>query len=599
MKVYTSSVRSPAWLLVGCAAVFVGLASAHGRADTPRDGHGREPGDDGVVRVTAVVTDTRGRPVPGLGAADFKLLVDGEPQAIDSVELTQAPREAPRSFAFLLDEFHTNASDSAVVRAALLRFADRALRPDDGVMVVKPLDSLTGLAPSADREAMRNAITTFEGRKGDYTPRTVFERNFMAQAPAAVASARAQIVTAALRAVGVSLAAARAVRPAIVFVTDGFPRARASRDVPASLLTAVRIANRAEAPVYAFAPALVPAPDHAPEADGPFAVLAALTARTGGALVTGTAALEPGLDRMTRDLDAHYVLTWRPAHGSDGRFHELQVGLTRPGAQVRARSGYLAPMSAAARAARTPAPTAPVRVLRRSNLILSWSGIIPAAPGRARVTVSWEPTASRATPGSRPRAASIVVTAAAPDGTRLFDAAVGPVGTGTAAAGVPDHASFDAPTGPVRIDMKILDTKGVVIDTDARDIVVPAHRPAGSTIYPPAVIRTRSGREFRLLASDPEAPGVPAREFRRTERLIIRVAALDAAGGPAPVAATLLNRTRQPMRALTPLADGLAPGIAQFDLPLSSLAPGDYSVRLTSGGLSDSASEYVLFRIVG
>ncbi len=595
---YTSSVRSPAWLLIGCVAALVGLSPARGLTDTPVAGPARAPGDDGVVRVTAVVTDARGRPVAGLKAEDFRLLVDGEPQAIDSVELAQPPGTAPRSFAFLLDEFHTNRSDSDAVRSALLRFVDRALRPDDEVMIVKPLDSLTGLAP-ASREAVRAAIATFEGRKDDYTPRTPFERSYLAQAPAAVAAARAQIVTAALRAIGVSLAAAAAARPAIVFITDGFPRARAGRDVPANLLTAVRIANRADAPVYAFAPALAPPADGAREPDAALAALAALTARTGGELVTGAAAFEPGLDRMTRDLDAHYVLICRPAHGSDGRFHELQVKLTRPGVQVRARSGYLSPISAAARAARTPAPSTPVRILRRSALIQSWSGITPAAPGRARVTITWEPAVPRAGAAPRPRPAAIVVTAAAPDGALLFDAAVGPVGMPAAEVTAPAYASFEAPVGPVRIDMKILDGKGVVIDTDARDIVVPGQRPAGSTIYPPVVLRSRSGREFRMLASNPDAPGVPAREFRRTERLIIRVAAVDAAGGPAPVAATLLNRVRQPMRALTPMGDELPPGLTQFDLPLSSLAPGDYSVRLTSTVRSDNTSEYVLFRIVG
>jgi len=558
------------------------------------------PDTDGIVRVTAIVTDRRGQPLAGLKPADFEILVDGKPQTLDTAELTKTPAALPRTFALLLDEFHTAASDSAAIRDALLRFVDQALRPGDVAMVVKPLDSLHTMAPTADRDAIRAAIATFEGRKGDYTARTAFERNYMAQAPTAVAGARAQIVTSALRAIGMTLSDNKNARPAIVLVSDGFERSRSSRDVPANLLTAIRIANRADAPVYAFAPALVPPlPDNTQPADPAFAALTALTTQTGGQLVTGAGELDSGLARMTRDLDAHYVLTYRPSHGSDGRFHALQIGIKRPGAQVRARTGYVAPMSAAERAANTPVSSAPLRVLRRSSLIQSWSGITPTTPGRVNVMVTWEPAVLGAAAPSRPRPASIVITAATPDGTVLFDGAVAHVGAVTAAAGVPTYAIFDAPLGPVRVDMKILDDKGIVIDTDARDITVPARRKTGPTIYPAAVLRTRSAREFRLMASDPHAPAAPAREFRRTERLIIRVAAVDESGQPTHVTGTLLNRLRQPMHTLTAMDDEIAPAITQFDLPLSSLPPGDYSVRLTSTGQTGSTAEYVTFKVVG
>ena len=375
-------------------------------------------------------------------------------------------------------------------------------------MVVKPLDSLTTVIPTTDRDTLRRAISTFEGRKGDYTPRTTFERNYMAQAPEAVEAARAQIVTAALRAIGVTLSEKKTGTPAIVLVSDGFARMRASRDVPANLLTAIRIANRADAAVYAFAPALTP-PSGTGDApvDPAFAALTALTAQTGGDLVAGISGLDSGLARMNRDLDAHYVLTYRGAHGGDGRFHVLQVGIKRQGALVRARTGYVAPLSAAlGAAAATPPSSSPLRVLRRSSLIQSWAGIIPAASGRASVMVTWEPALPRPGAAPRGRAASIVISASTPQGTMLFDAAVAAVGAAPAAADVPDHATFEAPVGPLRIDMKILDEKGIVIDTGlARHRLYPrrarparrftrqpscAHaRPASSARRPP--IRTR------------------------------------------------------------------------------------------------------------
>jgi VWFA-related protein len=582
---YTLPVRTLAALLL---AVILPLQAGPSSSALASD-------SEGVVRITAVVTDPRGQPVAGLKTADFDLLVDGKPQTLDSVEVAGAAADQPRTFAFLLDEFHTAAEHSTIVRESVLRFVDQYLKPSDFAMVVKPLDSLTTISPTADREAIRAAVSTFEGRKGDYTARTTFERSYMAQAPNAVASARAQIVTSALRTIGMSLSG-RKEKAAIVLVSDGFARIRSSREVPANLQTAIRIANRADAPIYAFAPALSPPPAGSTEpADPAWSALTALATQTGGALVTGTSGLDPGLARIARDLNAHYVLSYRAGHGSDGRFHSLQVGVKRKGAQVHARTGYVAPMSAAMKAAAAPAPSAPLRVLRRSALIQSWSGIAPTTPGHAGVLITWEPAAPRVGAEARGRASSIVITASAADGTVLFDAAVAPVGT----AGGPDVARFEAPVGPVRVDMKILDAKGVVIDTDARDIVIPAPRPGAPTIYPPAVLRTRSAREFRDVSVNPYAAPVPTREFRRTERLLIRVPALDASGQVTPVSAVLLNRLRQPMRDLPAMPVEHLNTVSQFDLPLASLAPGDYSIRLTATGSGGPVSEFVSFRVGG
>ena len=113
---------------------------------------------------------------------------------------------------------------------------------------------MTAIKPTDDRDAIRRAISSFEGRKGDYTPRTVFERNYMAQAPEAVRSARAQIVTSALRTIGTVLTQDGRGQVAIVLVSDGFERGRSGRDLPANLQSVVRVINRADAAVYAFTP---------------------------------------------------------------------------------------------------------------------------------------------------------------------------------------------------------------------------------------------------------------------------------------------------------------------------------------------------------
>ena len=557
----------------------------------------------GVVRVTAVVTDRRDQLLRNLKAADFEVVVDGQPQAIEGVEYVSG-NTSPRMYVFLLDEFHTAAEDSPAIREVLQRFVDTRLRPGDLTVVFKPLDALTSIKPSADREELRRAIATFEGRKGDYAPRTTFERNYMAQAPAAVQSARAQIVTSALRAIATAIPQLAASQPAvIVLISDGFARSRTGRDLPASLQSVVRVVNRADAPVYAFAPSLprqVEA-EGAPPPDPAFVALRSLTTESGGRLFAGPAERDAGFARMMSDLDAHYVLSYRAAHGNDGRFHMLQVEVKRPDVQVRARSGYVAPMSETMRAALAPPSTAPVRVLRRSPLIQSWSGVTPAETGRALVMVTWTPSAAWAptvtAATQKPRAATVVIKASTPDGTVLFDGPVGPTGD-PVSPGVPNHASFDAPLGPVRVDMKILDVKGVVIDTDTRDLTVPKPQSSGPTIYAPAVLRARSAREFRELSGDPNAAPVPTRDFWRTDRLLIRVPAFDASGSPVAVAATLLNRWRQPMRSVDPMSQP-SEAITQFDLPLAGLAPGEYTLRLSVAGPGGTISEHVTFRVQG
>ena len=200
--------------------------------------------------------------------------------------------------------------------------------------------------------------------------------------------------------------------------------------------------------------------------------------------------------------------------------------------------------------------------------------------------------------GSR-RAATIVITASTPKGAVLFDGAIGPA-SAAGAAGIPNRATFEAPMGPVQVDMKILDAKGVVLDTDSRDVTVPTLRKDSPTIFPPAVIRTQSARDFREAVGSPIATPRRIRDFLRTDRLIIRVPAVDAAGTPVAVTGTLLNRWRQPMRrnagARAVAVDAFP---TQFDLPLASLAPGEYTIRLTVTHSGGSISEHVTFRVLG
>ena len=83
-----------------------------------------------------------------------------------------------------------------------------------------------------------------------------------------------------------------------------------------------------------------------------------LAANTDGAVVINTNDVKGGVARMMADLNAYYLLRYYSSNTNlDGRFRRITVRVSRPGVRVRARTGYLAPTEAEARAAGvTPRP---------------------------------------------------------------------------------------------------------------------------------------------------------------------------------------------------------------------------------------------------
>lgn len=77
-----------------------------------------------------------------------------------------------------------------------------------------------------------------------------------------------------------------------------------------------------------------------------------LAANTDGAVVLNTNDVKGGLARMMTDLNAYYLMRYYSSNTNlDGRFRRITVRVSRPGVRVRARTGYLAPTEAEARAA--------------------------------------------------------------------------------------------------------------------------------------------------------------------------------------------------------------------------------------------------------
>ncbi|MGZ9270807.1 MAG: hypothetical protein ACXW6T_16935, partial [Candidatus Binatia bacterium] len=84
-----------------------------------------------LVSVPTVVTNSVGRPVPGLRAENFLLFENSQPQKITNFATTEAPFE----IALLLDTSGSTREDVGLIRQAANAFID-ALRPGDRVAVV-------------------------------------------------------------------------------------------------------------------------------------------------------------------------------------------------------------------------------------------------------------------------------------------------------------------------------------------------------------------------------------------------------------------------------------------------------------------------------
>ncbi|HEY7498550.1 MAG TPA: VWA domain-containing protein [Vicinamibacterales bacterium] len=582
------------------------------------------------VRVEAIVTDKNGKPILNLRPEDFSIIDNGTSYVVVSAtmigrlatttaqasartapaapstmnvssigtpddERRAAREDGARIVGLYLDEFHVSAgANTERVRAAAARFVDE-LRPSDLFVLLKPLDQLTDIRFTRNRDAARQVIASFSGRKDDYTPRTTFEEQYMGRSAAAVRSARAQIVLSGLRAMATRIGELGGGLSGIVVFTEGFaPEGARSRErrLP-DLQGLVRAASRSRLMVYPFDPSDVASPSDALEP------LRGVARQTGGEPLALGEDLNAGLLRVSRDLDGYYVLTYRSTSPDDGRFHELQVASTRRDARVRARSGYWAPLPEM-RLARSVAPALiPMRAVRRSPLIEYWFGTMMEPDGRRRVIFTWAPApvSSTSKPIARPELVNVKVST--PAGQVLFEGDVSAAHTGSAGGRRTNSAVFDAAIGRLQFDLTILRADGGTLDTSAQDFDVPELRGPAPVIFQPQLFSAASAREFREIVANSNAAPLPAREFRRTDRLLMRVPTYDPGGGEVKVSARLMNRVGVVLVDLDRNTETTAGQPAQFDLSLARFAPGEYSLEVAANGSNGTSRQLIRFKITG
>ncbi|HEY1910445.1 MAG TPA: VWA domain-containing protein [Vicinamibacterales bacterium] len=549
-----------------------------------------------VVTIDVIPSDARGRVLEDLKPADFELKEEGAAQSLESVRLV---RDDARLLAIFLDEYHVSPGPSTTrARAALRRLVDNQVSPRDSVIVFKPLDSLMAIHPTSDLEDVRQAIESFEGRKGDYQPRNAYERDFFALTPAKIDAARNQVALSAINALAVHLGAEPDRRKALVILSEGMAgiERRRGGEYVATLETIHRSADRANVAVYTVDPRDV-ADDS--DSDG----LRRIASQTNGQAIAGD--LDSGLRAAITDSAAYYMLVYHSVHPEDGKFHGVQVRVKRAGASVRARDGYWATSpdevlrASILESINHPKPAAPLEPPPHvSPIIKPWFGESRGADGKTRLTFVWEPASH--IPGDRSRQMSpsrLLLTAKTADGTVLFEGPVSP--TGPAFIDDPGltsaQAVFDSPPGRLRLRMSIQDVTQRVLDQDVRDMSVRDLR-GEVAVGSPEILRARNAREFRTLGAGDAVP-VASREFSRTEHLLVRFRAYGADGAPPTVSAKILVRSGAVVRELTVTPAGTPDAANVIDLPLAWLAQGEYMLQVSASDGKKEAKDRVAFRV--
>ncbi len=570
-------------------------------------------------------------------------------------EQTEAARDDVRLFAIFLDDYHVRLENSMRAREHIARFVENQLNAKDMAGVMYPLWSINDVMLARNRMSLAAAIRGFTGRKYDYTPRNAFEERYVHYVPTIEAERiRNEVSLSALKGLIVRLGGLREGRKAIVLISEGYtntlppqmndqvatcngmacgnqPRPRpdavggasspmqqrmesqdffSQAQMMSDLKMVIDLANRYNVAIYPVDPrglapfefdlstagqAAVSLSNNTKMLDNTMDTLRILADETDGRALVNTNDMDKGLKQIVRDTSAYYLIGYTSAVQTDGKFHKINVRLKRPGLQVRARPGYLAlspaeverslapkkpgPPQAVAEALGTLAATAQ----QRRNLIRSWVGMSPGADGKTKISFVWNP--APVVPGVRgERAASVSLLAGGANSELHF----------RRKAIAPGRVEFEVPPGPIELEIAVEDATAEVLDREIRKINVPSLG-LGLTLSTPEVFRGRTLPEWQALAVDAKAMPVIEREFRRTDRLLVRVGAQSAAGTPT-LTARMLNRDGGEMSVLpvTPASFG---GLSQIDVPLSPLPPGDFLIEVTAKDGGEQASTYVAFRV--
>jgi VWFA-related protein len=417
------------------------LASAIALTPAPRADQGEQPfrTTTRLVHLSVVVHDRAGRPIDDLTAEDFRVSENGRAQAIAHFARAADPggpaparlpagvhtnvvdgRVGTGATIILLDQVNTPRLHLIEARSALLRFL-KELRPDDriGFYVlesdrVRILHDFTrdassllaslGASPVAagarPDDPAPDAPRTGDPDEGAERDTGMRERQALDEWLASpdpvedlVFRDRVKSTAAAFEALAHRLAGVSG-RKNVIWLSGGLPinfvGTTTVRDVDEDVSRATRALSHADVSIYPIdARGLATDAAHGADQVQPpgrsrpvfpaYDTAQRLAEQTGGRAYRHTNDLRAAMQRAFDDSGMTYVLGYYPADERwNGAFRRIAVRVTRPGAQVRHRSGYFA---------HPPRPQDPQ--VRKAGLVEAMAHPLEAT--ELGVTVEFEP----------------------------------------------------------------------------------------------------------------------------------------------------------------------------------------------------------------
>jgi VWFA-related protein len=562
-----------------------------------------------LVRVDVTVIDHRGDPVTTLTKDDFEVREDGIEQAVETFKLieasgepapdddlslpirspehaaAEAARDEVRVFVIFWDEYHIGQLVPANLgREALTDFVKNAFGPTDLVALMDPLTPLDAIRFTRDRMALADEVHKLKGRYGLYLPPRSPMEEAQLELSRDVEATRAQVTASALEGTVLYLRSIREGRKAILFVSQdvGPIGGRGMSGMGEKyhwLDKIIQMANDSNTAIYTLDPRGL--------TGGMSDILRSLAGETGGRVFASNA---PGasLRQIVKDASAFYLLGYASTQNpADGKFHRIKVRVKRPGVDVKARSGYVAPSLKEIESAHTAVAAVEVPgdiaqalsglTARPGSAGDLWVGTTRGADGAPRVTVSWT-----AHDESRPTRISVLASGA--DGQVYFD---GPLANGT--------ASFSAPAGVLKIRRTVLDADGGPGEREDTSVTVPDFNGAVLSLASPVLLRARTGVELKTLHATPDAPPYAGRGFDRTDRLLVRFSVFGRSAADATITANLLSRRGVALSALPFTKAAGQTDAYEIEFPMSSIARGDYVIAIDASHGDEHARALVSF----
>jgi VWFA-related protein len=593
-----------------CLAALAALALQPPQGQQPQPPTFRAEAN--LVRVDVTVVDRHGEPVTTLTADDFAVEEDGVPQTVQSFKFVSADGQPPsgddvslairspehaaaeaarddvRVFVIFWDEYHiSRLADAIKGRKALTDFVSSSFGPADLVALMDPLLPVNALRFTRDRRELVEQIGKLEGRFGIYTPtRSAAEDNMLQGRD--IARVRSEVTISALQSAAVHLGSLKEGRKSIIFVSEGLTGL--GMDQTSLIRELTETANNNNTAIYTLDPAGL--------TGNSSDILRTIAENTGADAFVNTNTPEKALRQVVKDASAFYLLGYSSSRNpQDGKFHKIGVKVKRSGIAVRARRGYWAPNATELERARTEAAagdvipadvTSAMAVLsaaRAERMVDVWVGAERGADGEPAVTVAWTPRAPAGRGADSTRTVSVAVKGAG--GDRSFDARLD--------AGA---LSFPSPSGAVQLQTTVRDANGNILDEDRRPFSVPDLSATDLAIGAPLVLRARTVSDAKAIAGARQAVPFAGREFIRTDHLFVRFSVYGAAAFEADVSARLTSKAGTTLLELPVAKMAGAETAYQIDLPLASIARGDYLIAVAAAHGEERTRALVPLRVV-